>query len=346
MKYLQSVIRVVKKRWKLLGFILLVVAGLGFWQYRRTQASQVAMVTQKPQFQDLTKVLEVSGVVDAEEKANLRFAAGGKITYLRHKVGDMVKKGSVIATIDQQELNKRLEQDLNTYMRERYDKEQLEEDRKDVVTTNRQNRSFYQQQLDLEDTVLGVEIRDIAIKNTRLISPISGMLLAAPTEVAGVTVLANEAFEVVNPDTLIFRAAVDETDIGSVKIGQKARLTLDAFPDETIDTYVSDIAYKSSQSTTGTVFVVKFPIQGLNLLERYRLGMNGDVTIDLDYRQNVMTVPIDATKERDDKTYVTVKTGEQTSEDREITTDMETDEYIEVLSGLKPEDEIVMPESL
>jgi HlyD family secretion protein len=321
---------------------------VGGWFYFNKKNTSTPLKTQLPQFQNIAKNLEVSGIIDAEEKANLRFAAGGKLTYLRYKEGDAVKKGTAIATIDARELQKRLQQDLNTYMRERYDWEQREEDRKDTVTTNRQNRDMHKSQLDLNDTVLGVEIRDIAIQNTRLVSPINGILISSPTAVAGVNLMSTDAFEVVNPDTLVFKAAVDETDIGSVKIGQPVKIALDAYPDQPINSYIADIAYKSSQTTSGTVFVVKIPITGTNLLSLYRIGMNGDATITLDTRENVMTVPLDATKERDDKMYVTVKTGgepgQETTEDREITIDLETDEYVEVLSGLKPEDEVVIPE--
>ena len=72
--------------------------------------------------------------------------------------------------------------------------------------------------------------------------------------------------------------------------------------------------------------------------------MNGDATITLQTSNDTLIIPLDATSTRDDKTYVQVKTGEGKTEEREISTGIETDTQLEVLSGLSENDEIVLPE--
>lgn len=337
--------RGLRSRWKLLAILAVVVVAAGFFLYQRQQSSQPNLTFIKPEYTTLTKTLEVSGVVDAKEKAALRFAAGGKIVYLGAKEGDWVRKGQTIASIDQRELQKRLQQDLNAYVRERWDWESTQDATDYDVEDLETRRDIDQQQTQLHDTVLDVEIRNIAITNAYLNAPFAGVLVASPVTVPGVHVTGGEAFEIINPSTLVFKAAVDEADIGLVKLGQTGDINLDAYNDQPISATVSAISYRSQQASSGTVFVIDLPLVGENLVNRYRLGMNGDVVLNIETKENVLAIPLDATRTREGKTYVDVRTGETTFEEREIQVGLETDDMIEVISGLNADQEIVLPES-
>ena len=76
-----------KKRWKLiLG--LVIVVGLIVVFYARSKANgEVILTFTNPQRESITKMLEVSGHVNAKEKARLRFIAGGKVVYIGAKEG-------------------------------------------------------------------------------------------------------------------------------------------------------------------------------------------------------------------------------------------------------------------
>lgn len=323
--------------------LIVVLGGIGFWYYRRVNANKEVLTFIKPERGTLTKTLEVTGSVTAKEYATLRFSGGGKLTFLGAKEGDFVKKGKTIATIDQRSLRKSLEKSLNEYDQERIDWDQQLDDTKDRWLPVREDRTVDKNQIDLEQTVLDVEINDIAITNTVLTAPFDGILVSLPSPVSGVNLSVTDAFEFVNPDTLIFRAQVDELDIAQVSQGQKASIELDAYPDEKIDTMVNFISYKSAQTSTATIFLVELPLDDPDL-NRFRIGMNGDTTILLEEKNDVISVPLEATTERDEKWFVNVKTSEESYEEREIKVGLETDDRIEVTSGLSDSDEIVLPE--
>jgi HlyD family secretion protein len=155
-----------------------------------------------------------------------------------------------------------------------------------------------------------------------------------------------DIFEVIDPSSLVFQAAVDETDISLVKKGLKASIELDAYPDEPITASVSSIAYRSSQTSKGTVFVVELPIpivSSQSAADKFRLGMNGDTDIVVDQKSDVLQIPIDTLIERDGKTYVRKKTGENSAEEVEITTGIENETMIEVTNGLQLGDQVVSP---
>jgi len=330
------------KKWWLV--ILVLVALGGFFYVKQQNAKKVVLQFGQPIRQDITQTLQASGVVDAKDKALLRFTAGGKLVYLGAKEGDTVKKWQTIATIDARDLQKRLEKSLNTYSQQRNSWDQTVDDTKDRTLATKENRTVNTNQLTLNNVVADVELASIGISNATMTSPIAGVLVSAPTNLSGVTLSPTDTFVIVNPSTLIFRAEVDEADISQVKVGQKVTLSLDAYQDKTIETYVSRIGYLALETSSGTAFIVEMPIPAENALDTYRLGMNGDSNIILTTKPNVLTVPLAATKERDAKFFVDVKTGPNEAVEREIQVGTQTDTLIEVTSGLIETDQIVLPE--
>lgn len=335
-----------EKKWWL---ILLIIFGLvAFFWYHQAQAKKPKLTFGHPTRQDLTQTLEAAGVVNAKEKASLRFIAGGKVVFLGAKEGDAVKKWQTVATIDARDLQKRLEKNLNLYSQERNSWDQTKDDSKDKVLLTKDNRVINTEQLTLNNSVIDVELASIATSNTVMSTPIAGVLVSAPTNVSGVTLGPTDTFTVVNPTSLVFQAEVDEADIAQIQKGQKVSLKLDAYPDEPLETTVRTISYIAVQTSSGTAFVVEMPVStaataSAAILDKYRLGMNGDATVELATRQNVLTVPLSATRERDSKFYVDVKTGPETYQEREIKVGLQTDDEVEVTGGLSETDEILLP---
>lgn len=325
-------------------FIIIAVAvgGFLFWQNQQ-KTNEPQLTFAQPQRQTITQSLEASGIIDAKEKVLLRFAAGGKLTYVGAKEGDYVKKYQTIARIDARDLQKRLERTLNVYEQQRNSWDQTLDDTKDRWIPKKEERQVNTNQQSLDNTVIDVELQSIAISNTVMSSPIEGVLVSAPTTIAGVVVTATDTFGIANPNTLVFSAEVDEADIAQVRIGQKVWLSLDAYPDQTLESQVSFIGFRAINTSSGTAFVVEMPILAENALDRYRLGMNGDAKIELASKENALTIPLSATKERSEKVYVDVKNEQGQVVEREIEVGIQNDEFVEVLNGLDESSEVVIP---
>ncbi|MBT4124069.1 MAG: efflux RND transporter periplasmic adaptor subunit [Candidatus Pacebacteria bacterium] len=330
------------KKWLVIGIlIVLMIAGNKFLQ---AQKDKPTLTFTNPTIETITKTLDVSGVIDAKEKASLRFAAGGKVVYLGAQEGDAIKKWQTIATIDQRTAIKTKEKSLNTYSKERLDWDQRQSDIEDGTTVDETTRrTINKEQYDLTNSVLDVELAAISISNSTMSSPFDGILIQSPTTVTGIQLLATDTFDVVNPNTLIFKALIDEADIPLISKNQTAVIEFDAYPDKEIKSFVSYISFKSVASSSGTAFIVELPIEATSL-DIYRLGMNGDVKIELETKHDVLTIPYISIKERDGKSFVQIKTAENEAEDREVELGLETDERVEILSGLSETDEIVIPE--
>lgn len=325
----------------MLLILLVLGGGVGFWIWKVNTPAPATYKLEHPVRRTVESVVEASGAVQAREVARLRFMGGGLVVHIGAEQGDWVKRGQTIATIDRESIQKRLEMELNTYEMGRYDFEQTNEDL-DLIEAIEEERAFKKNQLGLENSVLAVEIQNIAFRDTYLSAPFAGVLTSSPTNVAGVQLSPSDYFEIVNPQSIYFTAAVDESEIGKIQVGQSATIELDAFTDESVATTVERIGYRSIETGSGTQFLVDLLLpEGWQ--NRVLLGMNGDVNILLDRAENVLTVPLLATKLRDGKTYVDVKNGE-TVEEREITTGIESEEHVQVLSGLEESDNVVIPE--
>ncbi len=176
-KMISNILKTIKKRWKISSVIAIILI-LAIISISKSNAAKnnEKLVFENPNRQTINKTLEVSGHVDAKEKARLRFAAGGKVVYLGAKEGEKVKKWQTIATIDGAALAKSLQKDLNLYMKERWDWENTVDSIKDKPLETTEQREVDKNQWDLNNTVIDVEIQDIAIKNTAIYAPFEGIL--------------------------------------------------------------------------------------------------------------------------------------------------------------------------
>lgn len=342
-KKLTSLLNWIKKRWKLALVLTIILLLIGGWQLSKANSGDQELTYEPVRRGSLTKTLDISGIVDAKEKARVRFLAGGKLVFLGAQEGDWVKKWQTLASIDKQALQKQLQQDLNFYADQRWSFEDYQDEYDYAVESLATRKNLDKQQRALENQVLTVEMRDIAIKEASLYSPLEGVLVKSPSTVTGVQLTASDYFEVINPKTLIFRAEVDEADINLISLGQKSVIELDAYDGQSLETQLSYIAYSSTTGSSGTVFLVEFPLLSEDL-NRYRLGMNGDAKIIIESKDDVLIVPFEATISRDGKYYVNIKNPAGQPEEKEVQLGLETEDEVEIVSGLAEGDLVLIPE--
>jgi len=139
---------------------------------------------------------------------------------------------------------------------------------------------------------------------------------------------------------LIIKAQVDETDIGSVKVGQSVDLKLDAYPDNTIAGKVEHIAYEST--VVSNVNIYEVDVLPESVPEYFRAGMSATVNFVLNERLDVLTLPMNVIKKIGKLSYVFIKEGEKFTP-KQITTGLENTLNVEVDSDLKKGDEVAVP---
>lgn len=164
-----------------------------------------------------------------------------------------------------------------------------------------------------------------------LVAPINGQVIVRAIE-PGQTVTQADAVIVLS-DRLIVKAQVDETDVGKIKKGQRADITLDAYQGQTISGIVDHIYYESKVTNNVTIYEVD--ILPESVPEYFRSGMSANVDIIQEEKKNVLILPLAAVKKDGDKgSYVMLPSKSKEPVRRDVTAGMSDNENIEVLSGL------------
>jgi RND family efflux transporter MFP subunit len=325
----------IKKKYKTV-LILMVFALIGYFGYQKffkagknseIKAAQVNKGT-------LQEELTISGNIQAEESVILRFQTSGMLSWVGVKEGDYVDKYQTIASLDKRELEKNLKKYLNLYMSERWDFEQTNDNYEGKVLSDELKRIIEKAQFDLENSVIDVEIKDLAIKYANLWTPIEGIVTKATHQHPGVNVTTlNSEYEVINPKSIYFSALADQTEVTSLLENMAGNLTLDSYPDETLSGNIKNISFTPKIDETGTVYEVKFIFNSENTGYKYRIGMAGDLSFVTKIKNDVLYLPIKYVKSSGDKKYVILKENGK-EEKRFVQTGMETDNYIEITEGL------------
>lgn len=342
LKKSKSTAKFLKQKKLLTAAIAAAVLAASYFSYQQLRPQSISEQYELASVkrQNIKKQVTASGSIKSQTEVNLKFQSSGRLTWVGVKQGDRVKQWQAIASLDQRALQKKLIKALRDYAKQRHD---FEEDRQvtyqDTVLTDSIKRILEKNQWDLDKAVLDVELKDIALQYAVLISPIDGLVTHIDVPVAGVNITpANAVFTVVDPDNLQFEAEVDETEIGFLTNGQPAAITLDAYPDEVFPAQVDSIDFSATTDSSGsTVFLVKFNL--LNSSNKFRLGMNGEVTITVAEKQNVLVVPAAAISDENNLVQI-IKEGKIVPQ--VVKTGLITDELVEISSGLEENQTIIV----
>lgn len=140
---------------------------------------------------------------------------------------------------------------------------------------------------------------------------------------------------------------IDELDIKSVAVGQKAQVTCDSVPDAVYEGTITEVSINGT--TTGGVTTYPVKVQ-IDQTEGLLPGMNADISIIISQKPNALAIPAAAVQAG---SRVLVKTDDgSTGADApegydyvKVELGTSDEDYVEILSGLEPGDEIVwLPE--
>jgi macrolide-specific efflux system membrane fusion protein len=178
-----------------------------------------------------------------------------------------------------------------------------------------------------------------AYKPIALLAPIDAEVIVATTQ-PGQTVTTTDAVIVLS-DTLIARAQVDETDISKVKLGQKAQIILDAYPDTKINAVVEHIYYESK--TVNNVTIYEVDLLAGNIPVFFRSGMNTTINFIENSKSGIPIVPVEAVYRDKNGGFVLIKEEGQPGLLRQpVKLGITDDKFIEVLSGVKENNILVI----
>ena len=340
------------KKSKIKWFILLgivVAAGLGAGIYfkKKSQGQAVTITTEKAVTKTITQIVSATGKVQPEVEVKIAPEVSGEVITLGFREGAVVKKGELLLAIKPDSYQAQVEQMEAGLLSARATAVQAKAQLLKMQDDLKRNEDLFAKKLlsesDINAARTSVEVaqanlasaeaqirrtegslnqaRDQLTK-TIIYSPIDGKVSALSTEVgervAGTGSYGGaEVMRVADLGNMEVRVNINENDIVNVKVDDKAKISIDAFPDRKFEGRVKEIG--SAAKVTGmntqdevTNFLVKIRI--LDKDAPLRPGMSANADIETRTVENVVAVPIQSVTVRSKEG---AKTMEQVAADRE-----------------------------
>lgn len=334
--------------WLIVGAVVLIVA-LGVAARTASQKKQqgTPVTVEKAIVKTITQLVNATGKIQPEVEVKISPEVSGEIVELPLREGATVKKGDLLVRIKPDTYRYQVEQQEANLAAARatavQSKAQLLKAQDDFKRTD----NIFGQNLISESDHLSaktaLEVAEANYENalaqirrtegllsqsrdqlskTTIYAPIDGTISSLTSEV-GERVVATGSFSgtevmrVANLADMEVRVNVNENDVVNVKVGDRTRITIDAYPGRKFTGTVKEIA--SAARTVGantqeevTNFQVKIRIgdKDVNLLP----GMSANVDIETHTAENVVAVPIQAVTVRSREGQ---KTLDQLSSDRD-----------------------------
>lgn len=309
--------RAPKGLWLGLGVLLAVAAAIWFF-FLRDGGDASPYRTEAVQTGEIVRSVSASGTLEALVTVEVGSQISGQVTQVMVDYNDRVRRGQVLAVLDPQNQRSAVEQSqaaiqsaqagvaqaqANVALAQaEYDRQKFLFDRgivaqaaldtasASLATANAGVRSARAQ---VAQQQAQLRANQATLGRTSITAPIDGVVIDRQIEPGqtvasglNVAVLFTLAQDLSRVQALI---SVDEADIGSVRVGQAVRFTVDAFPEDNFTGQVTRI--RALPSTESSVVAYTVEVEAANPGERLLPGMTANADIILEERRGVLRVP-------------------------------------------------------
>jgi cobalt-zinc-cadmium efflux system membrane fusion protein len=171
-----------------------------------------------------------------------------------------------------------------------------------------------------------------------LVSPIAGTLVKRDLRIGAMVDRGGPApLEVVNLERVWVIANIFEHDLAGLRLGDRAEVTVEAYPHRKFNGRVTYIGDEVDLTTRAVRARIEVP----NADHVLKPGMFARAAIDADGAREVVVAPDSAIYEIDGKAVVFVPAGDGRFSVQPVTLGGRGNETVEITAGLKPGDEVV-----
>jgi HlyD family secretion protein len=309
-----------KKRIILGTVIIVVIAGvvLGFTLFNNGKTNGNLYKKEAIRRGHVEALVVTTGTLNPVTIVDIGSQVSGKIDKLYVDFNSQVKEGQVIAELDQEQFQTRIQQNEANYnsrvaalekskvslenTEKKYERSKalFEKNLLSFEEMDQAEVSYFNAQADLKSSEASLEqsksqldSSKVDLTYTIIKSPIDGVVIDRRVNVGQTVAASMQApvlFQIANDLTKMqVECSVDEADIGRVKEGQKVRFNVDAFPDDEFQGIVSQVRYspvvQQNVVTYTTIVAVENP--ELKLMP----GMTATISIITGEASDVLLVP-------------------------------------------------------
>jgi len=272
----------------------------------------VAIVTQPVQRRDIVIDAQATGVVEPINIVEVKSKASGMITKMPVETGTLVKPGDLLVQIETRDVQNQYDQAAAALDAARSRlavadaaKKRADELFKGRIITAAEHETAQLDYANAQSALVAartnLDLNKQRLEDATVTAPVAGTIIDKSVSLGTVITSATGAFgggttllKMADLGQVRIRALFNETDIGQVKPGQTATVTVDAYPDRRFSGVVEKIEPQAVVQQNVTMFPVLVTLQNLEGL--LKPGMNGETSVLVDQRTNVLAVPNDAVR--------------------------------------------------
>lgn len=334
--------------------IIAIVTGYKYYAQKQEEAKKPVVNTAQVQYMSMKSIVSATGTIKPVESVEVSSKITARVKQVLVKENDTVTQGQTVALLDGKDYETQKEQAEFTLQNAKtiYDRTNY---LYNIGAKSKEDLDNAQYNYDTAQSKL--EEAESNLSETVIVSPMDGVVIGEPVTDGTMAVQGNS-----NP-TVIMRIAdlsrkqifakVDETDIGSVRVGQKATFTVDAYNGKTFTATVSkisqtdmdnswNISNSSSSSSSSSAAVIYYSVT-LDVDDPEGLlmpSMTARVEIETANKDSALAVPLSALKTDKNGTYVIVIKDDGTTENRYVETGIYGDEFVEIINALSENEKV------
>lgn len=336
-------------------FLPVLLGAVAAYFYYQDSTAATEVKTAHLQRGDIESFVRISGKVVNDRVVTLAALVNGEIRSVQVTLGDSVKKSQLLLSFDDTEsrhLIKRAqaEKTLRAQALElaRHQLKRLQKLKHSGAITREQLEQA-ENEVKLARSRLAIATESLAIeqfrsRNTRLYAPYSGVITEKKVDAGQWTESGTPLLVLASDQGQEIEAQVDAGDFSAVQVGMQVTVSADAYPDQHWQETIRRIApaVSSENSKTTNTFPVRITLgHSAPLL---LLNQQVDIKLRTAARKNTLLMPLSALLETDDgkQNVLTIKQGR--IKKVAITTGIENYTHVEIIEGLAPDAEVVLPE--
>lgn len=322
-----------KKFFRILMWVVISAIFVGTFVYLYLNSKTPEEVYGKviPERADIQRTTVLTGKIEPRDEIEIKPQISGIVSEINVEPGDKVQAGDVIAKIKvipeasqlssaQSRVNN-AKIDLSDcqikYDRAKalYEKKVISREEYETAEKNLNKAAEEVQAADDAYTIVreGVSKYNAKESNTLVRATITGLVLDVPVKVGSSVIQANTMNDgttiatIADMTNLIFKGNVDETEVGSLKVGMPMSISIGAMPEKNPTAVVEYIAPKGTDTNGANSFEIKAELS-LDDTEGLRAGYSANATVTLEKAGNVMSLPESVIEFAGDSTFVYVMT--------------------------------------
>lgn len=268
------------------------------------------------------------GSVYADSSKDIITNNNGTLKNLKVKIGDTVTVGDNLFIVDNNELRQNVLKAQNNLERQKL-----------ILAGAKNDNEVAVNSVAVKEAENQLNIANEQVNKMTVLSPVSGTVVAKSSNDGDIVQMGKPIVTIVDTASMKIKVSVDELNITKVKIGQQVQIKFNALNDKNYEGIVDTVAQVGTTVNNITTYEVIVSIKDSTDI---KIGMNANVNILVDNKDEALVIPKEALIEKEGKRYAMTSSSDENENLVPVTTGSADGDYVEILDGVQDGEEVLI----